>query len=177
MKKWDLRLHYLQLRENISEERRKQASTNLCQLIHEKAKHYKNILSFAPLIEEIDIKPLNFSLCKESRLLLPKVTETGLKIFRVSSWEDLTLSKWRILEPDPEKCSLVRHDLVDCVLVPGVCFDHDKNRIGFGKGFYDQLLKDITCKCFWGVGFKEQLHSESLPVDKHDIKMHDLFLF
>lgn len=30
---------------------------------------------------------------------------------------------------------------IDCVLVPGIAFDHDGFRVGFGKGYYDRALK------------------------------------
>lgn len=58
---------------------------------------------------------------------------------------------------------------IDLIVVPGIAFDNQKNRLGRGKAYYDKLLK--TNKAFKvGVCFDFQLLT-SVPVDNHDIKM------
>ena len=48
------------------------------------------------------------------------------------------------------------------VLVPGVCFDRDGHRVGYGKGFYDRFLKTCRPDCVKiGLSFFE-------PVEKID---------
>jgi 5-formyltetrahydrofolate cyclo-ligase len=55
------------------------------------------------------------------------------------------------------------------ILVPGVAFDLQGNRLGRGKGFYDRLLAEIRgVKC--GVAFEEQIVDE-IPVGSHDAAM------
>lgn len=64
---------------------------------------------------------------------------------------------------------------ISIALVPGVGFDLESHRLGYGKGFYDKLLKD-TLFLKWGVGFHEQL-VEKLPIEAHDVKLDAVYLF
>ena len=60
-------------------------------------------------------------------------------------------------------------DKIDIIIVPGVAFDKDNNRLGRGKAYYDKLLSQTNALKI-GVCFDFQI-IESVPVDKHDIKM------
>jgi 5-formyltetrahydrofolate cyclo-ligase len=66
-------------------------------------------------------------------------------------------------------CVEIPLEKFDLVLVPGVAFDLSGNRLGRGKGFYDQLLAKISgVKC--GVGYDFQL-LEKIPAEPHDAKV------
>ncbi len=71
-------------------------------------------------------------------------------------------------EPVPDESVVI-------VLVPGVAFDRDGNRLGRGGGFYDRLLERLA-ECgsarpvFVGVCFAEQV-IEDIPVEQHDVRM------
>ena len=58
---------------------------------------------------------------------------------------------------------------IDLIIVPGVAFDVQLNRLGRGKAYYDKLLKESNAYKI-GICFDFQL-MESVPVDEHDIKM------
>ena len=58
---------------------------------------------------------------------------------------------------------------IDIVIVPGVAFDKKYNRMGYGKGYYDRFLKDMTALKI-GVCHSFQLVDE-IPSEPHDIKM------
>jgi 5-formyltetrahydrofolate cyclo-ligase len=87
----------------------------------------------------------------------------------------LKAGTWGILEPEPDPGRAVRPETVACVLVPGVAFDADGNRIGNGKGFYDRFLKTLkpgAAKI--GLAYSLQMVPR-VPVDAHDVKL-DLVL-
>jgi 5-formyltetrahydrofolate cyclo-ligase len=65
------------------------------------------------------------------------------------------------------------YDSIDLIIVPGLAFDRNKNRMGYGKGFYDKLLPHIQAKKA-GICFEFQLF-EQIPVDHFDQPM-DLIL-
>ncbi|WP_277713613.1 5-formyltetrahydrofolate cyclo-ligase [Bacillus atrophaeus] len=44
-------------------------------------------------------------------------------------------------EPITEKNAEVKSSDIDVMIVPGVCFDHDGYRIGYGGGYYDRYLE------------------------------------
>ena len=92
----------------------------------------------------------------------------------ISGKTKLVKNKFDILEPkiNEEEISKarLRKPIFDLILVPGLCFDKNGNRIGFGKGFYDSFLKLNPQSIKIGCCPKECL-VDKLPVDDWDIKV------
>ena len=62
----------------------------------------------------------------------------------------------------------VRHDEIDAVIVPGVAFDEHGARLGYGGGYFDQLLVLLRPDCARiGIAYDEQL-LEEIPREEHD---------
>lgn len=59
---------------------------------------------------------------------------------------------------------------LDLIFVPGLCFDKNGNRLGFGKGFYDSFLKLNPNSIKIGICPKKCL-LDKLPTDEWDMKM------
>lgn len=129
-----------------------------------------NVLSFASFGSEIDMWPLNQRLAEENRLVLPKVIDKELVLFQVDDISTLRRSKWGILEPT----ILTPAHTINIALIPGLAFDKNHHRLGYGHGFYDRLLKTLSCLKI-GVGYKEQLVDE-IPAEAHDRKVDTLLL-
>ncbi len=68
----------------------------------------------------------------------PKVSGENMEFCSLTSFEELVTGAYGILEPNGTVISEQNHGLM---LVPGVAFDKQKNRIGYGKGYYDRYLK------------------------------------
>jgi 5-formyltetrahydrofolate cyclo-ligase len=81
-----------------------------------------------------------------------------------------TKNNWGIWEPNPLTSEKV--SLTDCVgvLVPGVAFDRQGHRLGYGKGFYDRALAGFKGLKV-GVSFTVQVTAEPLPFDGRDVLM------
>ena len=66
----------------------------------------------------------------------------------------------------------------DIVLVPLLAFDRNKNRLGYGKGFYDKYLnnlKRLNNKIETiGIAFSFQNY-KSLPISKFDFQLNNIF--
>lgn len=135
-----------------------------------------SILSFAPFDHEIDIWPLNHHLASEKRLLLPKVVGNELHIYWVENLEELLHSDWGIQEPDPQKCQRAAFEEISLVLVPGLAFDENFHRIGYGKGYYDRLLPKLLKAKKIGVGYQEQLHPTPFHPKSSDYPLDELIL-
>ncbi len=106
--------------------------------------------------------------CKADKktVLLPVTAEDGL----ITLYKDNGKYKkgnFNITEPDSEEIADPKN--VDLFILPALAFDKEGNRLGFGKGCYDRLLKD-TKGYKIGIGYAFQL-LERLPQDEHDIKM------
>lgn len=177
----NLRLLLKNKRAIISNIRRKEAAEKLTASLLLKVISYKTVLSFHSLPEEIDTSFLNSSLAKQGKLFLPRVTSESLLIYQVNDpLKELQQSNFRILEPNPHLCAHCELEKIDCILVPGLGFDNNHQRIGYGKGHYDRLLEQVKtlslAPAIIGLGFKEQL-IEKIPCELHDIKMDELILF
>jgi 5,10-methenyltetrahydrofolate synthetase len=85
--------------------------------------------------------------------------------------DDVQSGTFGIREPRSDRLHPVSPEEIDLILVPGVVFDRQGERIGFGKGFYDrflpQLRKDV---CIVGLAYDCQL-VEKIAAEDHDFKM------
>ena len=176
--KLELRRQLIERRLQISPQRRNAARAAMMEQLLPKLEGFKRILSFASKDEEIDLWPLNEALAQEKRLFLTKVENESLSIFQVIDLElDLAeTGRWKLKEPIPSRCKKVVPNEIDCVLVPGLGFDAECHRIGYGMGHFDRFLPQVSCPTY-GVGFQEQRLETPLPVEKHDISLTKVFYF
>ena len=96
-----------------------------------------SIALYYPTSFEVDIlKIVNIENFKNFNFLLPVVEKKGLMNFY--SWKKndiLLLNKYGI--PEPIKSQPI---VPDIMFLPLLSFDRFKNRLGYGKGYYDKYL-------------------------------------
>lgn len=168
-----LRNRLRRVRRGISKERRASASKNIHGSILKQ--DHSLILSFASFGEEIDLWPLNHELAVQNRLLLPRMEGENLCIYYINNISNLTPNSLGILEPNPSCCQRVDLEKISLALVPGLAFDSQNHRLGYGGGFYDRFLKKLSTPTI-GVGFTEQLSPETLPSTPQDLTLNSLLL-
>lgn len=167
MQKEELRRLYIKRREELSPEQRQRLSLSIVERIRELPafKDAKKVLLFCPHRGEPDITPLFDVVIKEGKeLILPKVNGNNLKLIRVRDKGDIKPGAFCILEPQGDE--EVSPEEVDLSLVPGVAFDKEGYRLGFGKGYYDRLLGSLAGLKV-GVAYDFQV-VERLPRDSWD---------
>lgn len=85
---------------------------------------------------------------------------------------DLEKGYFGISEPKRELMRLINPGEIDLAVIPGVAFDLQKHRMGYGKGFYDRFLTKVRTDCTKiGICFDIQLF-ENMPHEIHDIQMN-----
>lgn len=85
---------------------------------------------------------------------------------------DLQCGTWGILEPKSDCMRPVNPSEIDLVLVPGVAFDYQGNRLGYGAGYYDRFLqKTNSDTIFIALAFQLQVVDNVFPAP-HDIPLH-----
>lgn len=114
-------------------------------------------------------------LAEGKRLILPRVNHhtNRLDLYRVDDLENqLAVGLWGIREPIAERCErLGGLNEVEFVLLPGVAFARDGARLGYGKGFYDKLLAQMTHRpALVAAAFAVQI-IEQIPQEATDIKV------
>ena len=65
--------------------------------------------------------------------------------------------------------TVIPDDDIDMIVVPGIAFDRNRNRLGRGKGYYDRLLSDLKASAV-GLCFDFQL-KDQIPVEPFDKKV------
>ncbi len=80
---------------------------------------------------------------------------------------DLEVGKFGILEPRAEAERPVPWDEISAVIVPGLAFDKQGNRLGRGGGHFDAMLPQIRGVKI-GLAFDCQI-VDSLPMEEHDV--------
>ena len=101
------------------------------------------------------------------KVAVPKVIGNDMYFYYINSLDDLEKGYFGILEPTTSK--LVKDFNNTVCIVPGICFDKNNNRIGYGKGFYDRFLQNKNIYTI-GLSFKECL-IEDTNASQNDIKL------
>lgn len=167
-KKRALRKKFLEIRENLTDEEVKQKSKIIVEKISlmEDFKLAKSVLLYYPFRKEVDIlELLNW---KEKNFYFPVVDFVNKNILIGKYNGKFIKNKFGIYEPEERLC-VDFLKTIDFVIVPGVIFDKNGYRIGYGGGYYDKLLKKIAnLKC--GVCYDFQI-VDSLPIQETDVKV------
>ncbi len=179
--KAEIRREVLCKRNELDEEERKRAAFLLTERILGHQWYYLSdvLLGFVPYGSEIDISEiLQDALAKGKKVYLPKVVGDDMFFYLVESLDELEEGYKGILEPKGDtECFHYREEMADKVLMlmPGAAFDGLRNRIGYGKGFYDRYLqgKDALQLRTIAVGFSCQMVGE-IEAEELDIKPYQV---
>lgn len=132
-----------------------------------------NILTYYPFGSEIDTAIVISQALKNNKsIILPKVYGQELKLYYVDKLpEQLERGQYGIMEPIPHFCKPAEIKDIDLVVIPGLGFDKNLNRLGYGKGFFDRLLALIPKEVKKiALCFDVQV-VENIPISEHDIKI------
>ena len=109
------------------------------------------------------------ALADGKKLFFPVVCGLEMEMHQVEDLEELKPGRFGIHEP----CRLENLSaLPDLIVVPGVLFDLNGHRIGYGKGYYDRFLEKYNENGHLvGLCHDFQLVDDPIPADRHDIRM------
>jgi 5-formyltetrahydrofolate cyclo-ligase len=102
------------------------------------------------------------------RIAYPRIEAPGvLGMHFVDHEMELVPGPFGLAQPS-EHAPHVPHDRIDAVVIPGVAFDEQGTRLGYGGGYYDRLLPMMRPECMRiGVAFDEQVLAH-IPAEEHD---------
>lgn len=105
---------------------------------------------------------------KQKTILLPVINGNDLQLLPYKGKESLKSGIFGIQEPTGNQQATTENE-IDLIVVPGIAFDRQMNRMGRGKGYYDRLLSTLTATKA-GLCFHFQL-IEKVPAEVFDRKM------
>ena len=166
--KKDIRQRMITMRDAMSVKERTTLSTRICSaieaLIHER--NVRVLHSFLPMGTEVDLFPL-----------LDRAFSNGIEIFSPRSMKGRVMENYRYGGQDKLVSGIfgTRHPAgnepytgtFDMILVPGLAFTENGDRLGYGAGYYDTFLPQHPNAFTVAVCFPFQV-VDALPVEAHD---------
>ncbi|MPN13549.1 putative protein YqgN [bioreactor metagenome] len=112
------------------------------------------------------------ALSQGKRVCVPKVLSKneGMYAVEIKKYDDLKSGKYGILEPENLE-NKINEEEIDLALIPGVAFDKNGGRMGYGAAFYDRFLiklKKDTPKIALAYGMQIV---DYIPMNEWDVKM------
>ena len=129
----------------------------------------KVIFCYVSAHGEVGTHTLIEELLKEKEVVVPLCTDKcgNMIAVKINSPNDLTEGSFGILEPKtPVEFP---KEKIDFAIVPGIAFDKEGFRLGYGKGYYDRFLSNIAPYKL-GVCRKE-FYVDTLVHNEYDIQM------
>ena len=150
LEKDKIRKEILEKRNNLSTEEVEKKSDLIIQNLEKFIKNVENIMIFMDMKNEVRITKL-MKLYPEKSFFISKITDSKNREMKINRYNE---------------------NILNIVIVPAVVFDLEKNRIGFGGGYYDTFLKKIREKnkkvLFIGICYDFQI-IEKVPAEEHDV--------
>ena len=175
MKKNELREKYLKKRESLSQDEVLALSGKIFNNFSESftLKDHQKVHCFLSIPEkgEVDTQLfLNEFFKRDVRVFVPKIYRKELISVEITAETPLLKNSWGIREPESNDDSGERN--FDFVITPLLYCDHQGNRVGYGKGFYDGFFETVNAETLKiGLSFFrpdeeiDDLRENDIPLD------------
>lgn len=180
----ELREYHKRLRDTLREEIVCEKSGKVCTRLltsdwYEKSRF---IFGYYPLGNEVDCRRFLVQALLDGKVVALPVTSRqrlgedsnlyGMEFFQVTSMTQVVEGAFHVMEPTMD-CPLIQTDDA-VVIVPGVVFDCEGNRLGYGRGYYDRYFARFPDLYRVAVAYEQQME-EKLAVLPTDIRMHRIY--
>lgn len=170
MDKIEARKHFKQLRRAVVDKQSK--SFLILEKVFPLIEDKETICLYYPLNDEVDTKPLIEKLLTMGKKVgLPATKDDSMEFYLISSLKTLKSNERLqfLKEPMEDETQKIPPNDIDAIICPGLAFDKDLHRLGYGGGYYDKYLKSLNCLKI-GICFKE-LYADEIPYEAHDVLM------
>ena len=170
MLKSRLRKKILKIREKINKKDIQINFNQIIKIIKKKKISKKIVGGYYPVNFEIDDLVLLKKFEKNKfNISLPRIKKNfQMDFYKWSFCDLLKINKYGI--PEPESKNIVYPDIL---LVPLIAFDKNLNRLGYGGGYYDRLIKKLSKKKkIIKIGLALSVQKiDKVPINKYDKKL------
>lgn len=170
-----LRAEYLSLCKNLPRHFSTRVDKSVCTMLRmlDLYRSAKLVLAYVSFHEEIDTLPIIRNAFRDGkRVALPVLGphDSKLHFYEITSIDQITRSGRGLkCPPSPDARELGVDDFLGSVcLVPGLVFDGEGYRVGYGAGYYDEFLEFYPGNKV-GLVRSVQVSSNPLPHDDHDV--------
>jgi 5-formyltetrahydrofolate cyclo-ligase len=146
----------------------------------EEYKKAEKIFIYISYSSEIDTKSIINKALKDNKKIYVPRTEFKIRrmdAIEITSLDNLTESSYGTLEPGVGESYIDPNEL-DLIIVPGVAFDRNGGRMGYGAGFYDRYFKKINKDNAMKIKKLALAYDfqviERVPMDKNDMPIDNI---
>ena len=127
----------------------------------ERVKQAKTICTFISAFKEPDTVEIIKELWEQDKKIVVPITDIESGTLSLSYINGIL---------EPKTVRKADENNIDVILVPGLAFDRNGGRMGFGKGYYDRLLESSKAVKI-GLCYDFQI-LEKIPTESHDVPMN-----
>ncbi|HBF77741.1 MAG TPA: 5-formyltetrahydrofolate cyclo-ligase [Clostridiaceae bacterium] len=168
-----IRKEIIEKRSRITKEQKEEWSQSICQQIlnWDIFQKSKSVMLYSSIRNEVDLSAVVEKLLMDKKtVIFPKSIKLNKRLVPciIKSISDLKLGSYGIMEP--EENFIANKGEIDLILVPGVAFNPQGYRIGYGAGYYDRFLegfKGITA----GIAYSFQI-TDFNCIHEHDAQLN-----
>lgn len=171
-----IRKRILEMRDGMPLDERSEKSRRIAEKVikHPAYRETGHLLTYVSYKSEADtLFLIEHALENGKKVYCPKVRGREMDFYRIGSPEDLEEGYKGIREPRTQNGEKVyragEEQRKILMLMPGSVFDKERNRIGYGGGYYDRYLEKHTEFITMAICFEMQVQ-EKIPSDIHDLK-------
>ncbi len=174
--KAEIRALALQHRRNLADKDRRSAA--ICERFRAIPQYpgAEAVLVFMHIRDEVRTTSLVAHLLQSGKkAVIPYCAGDNLELYHLTDLTELAPGVLGIPEPRASFRSLAeRHvgpEELDLLAVPGVAFDTAGGRVGYGRGYFDRLLRKLRADAVSvGIAFQCQLF-DRVPMESHDVPL------
>ncbi len=174
--KRDLRVLFKAIRESIGEEERAKKSAKIFANLKARGEYNSanTVFIYVSCGSEAETHEMLEKIVESGKKVLIPFTdknEKKMKAVVFERFDRLKKNDMGILEPSAEEIKPVDASEIDLVITPGLAFDKQGFRLGYGGGYYDKFFDSAGDNEMYKVGicFFEQMSEFALPKGEHDV--------
>ena len=138
---------------------------------------FSNIHCYLPINGEINIRPLIHDLLSENKtVIVPKTLpkrQLENRVLKSLNISDIEIGIQNTQHPANKEIFQGHYDLI---VVPGLAFDEQNYRLGYGGGYYDSFLANQKEALKIGVFYPFQ-KVDLIPIESHDLSLDQILYF
>ena len=185
--KAQIRKKYKKIRDELTKDEVSEYSEKICAYLENHAlyQNAEQIGFYYPLGNEVSLNSLVQKAWKEGKVtFFPKVIGDDIFFYQITDFSQLEEGYFHVMEPGKEICQedgcklslkdeTTKEVKAPLILTPGVAFDRNGGRLGYGKGFYDRFFAAHPTCIRIGVSYEVQI-TEKIILEDHDKKLQYL---
>jgi len=135
----------------------------------------EKIMLYVSTIKEVQTRNIFESAKKDQKdIFIPLIDKEKKDLMPslIYDLNELTQTCLGIAQPKKEFLRIYSPQILDMVIVPGVAFTENGQRLGRGGGYYDRFLKKLSGNvCLVGLAFEIQI-IDNMPIEANDVQVH-----